>query len=106
MGYEPTHFSGDPILILTENDAKMIDFIKVCDQKSIIYSMVQPEVTYRVLQRHSMTIDPIDMPPGSIRTLEPHFVPVTKRKSDFFGFFCQNVRFWSEIANPSGKSQY
>ena len=42
MGYEPTHFSGDPILNLMKIGVKMIDFIKVCDQKSIIFITLQP----------------------------------------------------------------
>jgi hypothetical protein len=84
----------------------MIGFIKVCIQNSIILYYVTARSDPIELQHTTMTSDPIDMPPGSIRTLETHFVLWEARKIDFFRKKVQNVRFWSENPNPSGKSQY
>ena len=89
-----------------KNVVKMSHFIKVCIQNLLILYSVTAIMTLWEARETTMTSMPSDLPPGSIRTLETHFLASEARKSDFFGKKVKNVRFWSENPNPSGKSQY
>jgi hypothetical protein len=62
----------------------MIGFIKVCIQNPIILYYVTASSDTIELQHTTMTSDPIDMPPGSIRTHGNPFCTVGSQKNRLF----------------------